>query len=64
MIATKIQVTTSTVKLEMTGEEALWLKAVMQNPLHGNTPQDEPRHDHDNRHALWQALDKAGVSHA
>jgi len=43
------------VVMTLTVEEALWLHAVMQNPLHGQTPQDELTADRDMRRKFYNA---------
>lgn len=45
------------IKLTLNREEALWLKAQVQNPLHGQHPSDEDRADSVMRRKLWDALD-------
>lgn len=37
-------------------EEAKWLLGVMQNPLHGNTNDDEPPEDFQMRQRFWKSL--------
>lgn len=49
-------VTETKVILEMTEEESQWLKLVMQNPLHGQTPIDESSHDAAMRKAFFEAI--------
>lgn len=38
--------------LTLSQEEARWLNLVMQNPLNGQTPEDESRHDRQMREAF------------
>ena len=45
------------VTIIMTEEEAMWLKAIMQNELHD----DESEHDAAMRRAFWEVLKKEGV---
>ena len=43
------------VTLTLTEDEAIWLKGIMQNPIHSDID-DESDRDRDNRSALWEAL--------
>lgn len=43
------------IRLELSKEEAAWLRAQLQNPLHGQL--DESKEDTKHRSALWKALD-------
>lgn len=47
---------TETITLEMTRDQAEWLKGVMQNPLDGNHPMAEDPYDSNQRLALWSAI--------
>jgi hypothetical protein len=48
-----------TVKLQLTEEEAEWLKNVMQKPLHGQSPEQENQRDYDMREAFFLNIDLA-----
>lgn len=50
-----------TVILELTNEEAKWLKAMMQNPLFGESVTDENPSQRNRRNDLWSVLNNAGV---
>ena len=50
--------TVTTVKLELTEEEANWLKGLMQNPHNGRMPQDEPEYDKSMRMLFWNVLNQ------
>jgi len=51
-----------TIKLELTHEEALWLKGVMQNPMSDDQdPSKESPIDARLRETFWQVLNQAGV---
>ena len=54
MLATRE--TKTVIKLTLSEEEAAWLRGVMQNPLHGDHPADEPEEDRAMRELLWDAL--------
>jgi hypothetical protein len=43
--------------LELEENEAHWLKGVMQNPLHGEDPQDEDLEQQEHRKDLFNSLD-------
>lgn len=45
--------------LTLTEEEAQWLKAVVQNPLHGQSPESEASWDREMRLKFWQAMHPA-----
>lgn len=52
----------ATVTLELTQEEAEWLKAVMQNPFSANLNfDDESEKDSEMRERFWKALQNEGV---
>lgn len=56
-INTEIKVT-----LVLDKEEAQWLKNVMQNPLHGDTPETEHPQDRYTREVFWSTLrEKLGL---
>ena len=42
--------------LSMTKEEKDWLQLTMQNPLHGQTPENEGSSDNEHRRNLWEEL--------
>lgn len=44
------------ITLKMTGEEAIWLKSVMQNPLGGCAPKDEADNEKGMRTMFWNVL--------
>jgi hypothetical protein len=44
--------------LTLNAEEHAWLKAVLQNPLQGQTPEDEPVEEALMRSAFWDVLNK------
>lgn len=46
------------IKLTLSREEALWLKAQVQNPMHGQDAADEDSRDRFMRRAFWDELDK------
>lgn len=49
-------------KLDLTPEEAKWLKSIMQNPLvDNNNPDSEEPEDKEYRETMFYALDEAGV---
>jgi hypothetical protein len=48
--------TLTNVVLTLNKEEVVWLKGVMQNPLNGKSPENEPATDNDMRRAFWDAL--------
>lgn len=50
--------TTTTVKLELTQDEANWLRGIMQNPLHGQNPSEEVDYDRSMRMLFWNVLNK------
>ena len=47
---------TTVVDLQLTKEEARWLKSLVQNPIHATHPSQEDPQDKKNRSALWNAL--------
>ena len=47
---------TVVVNLELTKEEAYWLKGLMQNPVCGSHPSEEDHQNHKVRSAIWNAL--------
>ena len=50
--------TETTIVLKLTKEEAIWLKALVQNPLNENAdPRDEPKEQQDMRYKFWKALE-------
>lgn len=46
-----------TIKLEMSNEEAYYLRAMLQNPPHGVSPSEEPEDESKHRIDLFKALD-------
>lgn len=46
------------VTLTLSPDMAEWLRAVMQNPLHVESPLDEPDEDNYYRRQLWEALNQ------
>ena len=44
-----------TLKLSLSKEEAEWLNGVMQNPLHGQHPDDEDPQDAEMRYTFFSA---------
>lgn len=42
--------------LHLTEEEARWLRCVMQNPLYGAAPEDEPEEDKEMRSKFFLML--------
>ena len=48
------------ITLELTEQEALWLKAVVQNPINVENLEDEEPYDNRRRRAFWGALVKIG----
>ena len=52
---TKVSMKT-VITLELTVEEARWLRGVVQNPI-GIDPLDEPAEDKEMRRVFWDALD-------
>lgn len=53
-----MQVDNVTVKktiLQLDEDEAQWLNAQMQNPLHGQTPEQETKEDKDMREKFFKA---------
>ena len=48
--------TTTITTLILENHEAKWLMNIMQNPLHGQSPDNEPEEDKVNRQALWETL--------
>jgi hypothetical protein len=48
--------TTMKITLKLEEHEALWLKGIMQNPLHGENPEEESRKDKKMRTLFWNAL--------
>lgn len=57
--AQRIQMVVINVELSMT--EAMWLKAAMQNPLHGARLENEDSRQRDIREAIFNALNDAKV---
>lgn len=56
----KSNITTSiVVTLVLSHEEAEWLNAVMQNPLHGTDPSKEPFTEKEMRHKFFEATIRA-----
>lgn len=50
------------ITLQLTKEEAEWLKGVMQNPIsHRTHPGSESEESENIRERFWFTLDKAGV---
>ena len=50
--------TVSKIILELTKEEAIWLKGLVQNPLDEHAdPRDEPEEQQDMRYKFWKALE-------
>lgn len=49
------------VVLELTVEEARWLKGVMQNPLWGDSPEEESIEDNNMRRKFFDAILWEGV---
>jgi hypothetical protein len=47
---------TQTITLVLNEREAEWLKGLMQNPIGGMDPQDEPEDDREMRRIFWEAL--------
>lgn len=47
---------TVVIHLEMDGHMARWLKAIMQNPLDAQEPEEEDPHDAEMRRDLFEAL--------
>ena len=47
------------VVLELDEEEALWLKAIVQNPVHGERPEREPVENSTMRKRFWDAITDA-----
>lgn len=52
--------TMKTYVLELNEEEAIWLRGVMQNSLHGQSPTEEPAEDRKMRQAFFGAVESAG----
>lgn len=46
--------------LELTEQEAIWLRGLMQNPLNGDTPEEELELDKDMRFKFFNAVEEAG----
>jgi hypothetical protein len=51
------KIVTKTQVLHLNEAQADWLKHVMQNPLHGQTPEEEEAYDNDMRQQFFHALD-------
>lgn len=49
---------TKTITLELSEEEAAWLKDVVQNPVHGNSSKEDPGNAL-MRQQFWHALNNA-----
>lgn len=55
------------VKLTMSGKEAQWLKALLQNPLHEHSPENETIDNYETpenynmRSNFWSRLNSEGV---
>jgi hypothetical protein len=43
-------------KLILNEDEARWLKAMVQNPVYGVTPSEEPKEEKEMRSKFWSAL--------
>ena len=52
------------VRLDMTLEEACWLKCVMQNPLNGQSPEDEELQERKHRLNFFTHLKDMTDNHA
>ena len=49
------------VTIVMTEAEAVWLKAILQNPLNGVAYEDEDKRDQGIRKSFWDALHREGI---
>lgn len=47
---------TPVVRLELTADEALWLRALLQNPIGGETLTEEDPWNREHREAIFSAL--------
>lgn len=54
-----IEQTRKTFHLTLQEEEAEWLRGVMQNPLYGQTPEEESEEDNRMRRAFFDAVKSA-----
>lgn len=46
--------------LELTEQEAIWLRGLMQNPFNGDTPEEELEQDKEMRFKFFSAVEEAG----
>ena len=53
-----------TIKLELTLREARWLQDVMQNPLYGDSPENEAQIDTEMRHKFFTSVKGQTENHA
>ena len=51
------------VRIELTEEEAIWLKGLMQNTLHGLSPSEESGLDNEMRRRFFDALEEIKFFH-
>jgi len=56
MESKRTEVKMVTIDLKLLGEEADWLKGLMQNPLYGEHPNDESKLNKEMRLRFWKAL--------
>ena len=49
------------INLELTLQEAMWLKAAVQNPMHGTTPENEDPAQRVIREGIFNALKEQKV---